>query len=131
MSKRCTISKPGNLINSLLIVAVIVMSLAPAHYHLHHMLGNDATEHSHVVDLHVTNHDASHHDADTTVYEASPDGIAAKYQSVFIPLALLVTLLLAIAKPIIQIRLSLKRNRFCLTAAPRLLSPPLRAPPAI
>lgn len=95
------------------------------------MLDTDATAHDHVVDLHAVAHDVSHHDANTTIYEASPDGVATKYQPMFVPLAILIALLVMVSISANQIRLSLKRYRPFLRRAPHLLSPPLRAPPAL
>ena len=71
-------------ISWLLIAAILLVAFLPAHYHLHHLYNDDAfssaTRHAHAIDLHVLTEKTgqSHHDDETTIIAASPDGIVKK-----------------------------------------------------
>lgn len=131
------------LISYLLMAAILVAIVFPAHYHIHHLsndndLGVDAgvspltsaTSHAHTIDLHVLAEKVgqSHHDEATSI-AISPDGIVNKSKTDFFPFILLavVLLLMPMLRQCSNVYLNYARTsnkqRY-----PNFI-PPLRAPP--
>ena len=84
----------------LLIAAILLVTILPAHYHLHHLHGDDMHSATvgvpaHVIDLHLLTDSAgqSHHNEDATSIGASPDGIVKKSNPVFAPFIFLAIVL--------------------------------------
>jgi hypothetical protein len=118
-------------INWQLIAVLLFVTLLPAHYHLHHHDSAEPAAHAHSIDLHLISDDAgqSHHDADTSIFAATPDVIAKKDKpdlSFYIPLAILLVLILAQNH---QNRIRPDQSNQCLKPHYPYFSPPLRAPP--
>ena len=68
-----------------LIAVLLLVTLLPAHYHLHHHDSAESTAHAHSIDLHLISDDAgqSHHDEDTSIFdEYVPDQIGAALKPV-------------------------------------------------
>jgi len=93
-------------ISWLLITAILLIALMPAHYHLHHLHNADSLGHQHIIDLHLStaaddashsghgsHHDGSGHDMDTMSFAASPDSILKKNHSPLSPFILLTVVL--------------------------------------
>ena len=115
-----------------MVAAVLLLTLAPHHIHLHHESASDlfAHDHDHTIDLHLLSdvNDAAHHDQ-AIVYEVTPDGLLKPLSD--IPLNWLLTVFLIALLPVADSR---SRHRLRLEAIrPRQayyrLTPPLRAPP--
>jgi hypothetical protein len=120
-------------INWLLIAAILLITLLPAHYHLHHLVNGDATSHSHNVDLHIAfaKAEESHHHTDVDVFAAAPDGIRKNTSPAFSPFLLLAIWLVLL--PISHYRI-ISRPDYGDTRPKQIhphLSPPLRAPPCL
>ena len=128
-----TFGKP--IINSkpigwLLVLAVLLITLLPAHYHLHHLYSTATATHAHVIDLHLTIDEVgdSHHDEAASI-ASSPDGIVKKSTAafpLFIALAIVLTIL-----PILKTRTLIHpahKNTALQQSYPH-FTPPLRAPP--
>lgn len=96
--KQTVSNKP---VNWLLIFAVFVAALIPAHYHLHHLDSTGSSAHGHNIDLHLLsdNEGKLHHDIDATSFTAVPDD-AVKSKSIITPIISL-ALVLAVL-PVIQ-----------------------------
>jgi hypothetical protein len=114
-----------------LIAVLLLVTLLPAHYHLHHHDSAESSTHVHSIDLHLISDDAgqSHHDEDTSIFAATPDVIAKKDRpdfSVYIPLAILLVLILAHNN-----QNSIRPDQSDQRLEPHYpyFSPPLRAPP--
>ena len=127
-------------ISWLLILAIVLVSLLPAHYHLHHLLNDDldsavtsaaSVAHAHVIDLHLSidNAGQSHHDEDATSIAASPDGIVKKTSQVFSPFILLIIVLALFPVLSIRIKFWLNYNYIALKRSFPHFTPLLRAPP--
>ena len=122
-------------ISWLLIAAILLVAFLPAHYHLHHLYNNDAfstaSTHAHIIDLHVLTETTgqSHHDDETTIISASPDGIVKKTDPDFSPFILLVIVLLLQHVLSKQINLQLNYRRTDLKQCYPHFTPLLRAPP--
>jgi hypothetical protein len=127
-------------INWLLVALILLLTLLPAHYHLHHLHDDDShrTEvhgynqgHDHAIDLHLLTNKTgqSHHDEDAINITASPDGIVKKSNPAFSPFALLVIVLALLPVSISRFRLFSDRNNTNLRHSYLHFSPPLRAPP--
>lgn len=122
----------------LLIATILLVTLQPAHYHLHHLY-HDKTlasmaaihEHSHAIDLHILtkNTGHAHHDGSTTIFAASPDGIMKKNNADFTPFILLMIVLLLM--PVLKIQV--KVQHYFKKTKPQYshphFTPLLRAPP--
>lgn len=118
-------------ISWILVAALVMTVLLPAHYHLHHLHNVDTTGHVHVVDLHLLadNGGHAHHHEDTSIISATPDAIVKTDKSVFslfIPLAVVLVVILTCSH---RARLRYEPGdkdpiRHC-----AYFSPPLRAPP--
>jgi hypothetical protein len=86
-------------ISWILITAVLMTVILPAHYHLHHLDSLDAAGHAHSIDLHLLADDRghSHHHDEASIISATPDAMVKKDKSVFsvfIPLVIFLVLLL-------------------------------------
>lgn len=114
----------------LLIVAILLITLAPAQYHVHHSAGEDPTQHEHVLDLHFVTEkvDQLQHDNDT-VFVTEHNLILKKNDSLLTPF-LFISLFLVLL-PLIHKRIITKQEQEN-TLLPEIyfhLAPPLRAPP--
>ncbi len=65
----------------LLVAAILLVSVLPAHYHLHHLIGNTSATHSHATDLHLSADKLaqSHHNDGATIINAAPNGLLSKW----------------------------------------------------
>lgn len=126
-------------ISWLLIGAVLMVTILPAHYHLHHLYNDDmhsvgtsisATTHAHVIDLHLlTDTTAQSHHEDEASIAASPDTMVKKINPVFSPIILLAIVLALL--PILTRKIIIQpdiRNSGYKKHYPY-FSPLLRAPP--
>ena len=123
-------------ISWLLIAAILLVAFLPAHYHLHHLYNDDAfssaaTGHAHVIDLHVLTEKTgqSHHDDETTIIAASPDGTVKKSNPEFSPFILLVIVLLSLPVLSKQKNIQLNYRSTDLKLPYPHFTPLLRAPP--
>ena len=119
-------------ISWVLVIALSLTMLMPAHYHLHHINDIDTAEHDHVLDLHLITdrHGHAHHDEDTSIIAATPDVIVKTDKSLvvlFVPLGLVLLLLLILAD---KVGLRYRHHGVRQVLQYRYYSPPLRAPPA-
>ena len=118
-------------ISCLLIAAVLLITLMPAHYHLSHLFDDHLIDHAHVIDFHLITDktDQSHHGEDTSVFTATPDGIVKKSNPDFSPFIFLAVLLVLF--PIYKNRLRLYQDYgdANLKQNSHHFSTPLRAPP--
>lgn len=123
-------------ISVLTIIALLFITIWPAHIHVHHVdeaIGHGHSHaHQHVVDLHADANDidASHHQ-DAHVLKVSPDGMLKTPFVKVLPFLLLAIVLVVLA--ITMKRLN-TRNRplvFIPTGYLSHHSPPLRGPPVI
>jgi hypothetical protein len=133
MSKWRILSKQPGAISAVLIVALVFLTLLPAHIHLHHAeQAADHESHSsrHVVDLHMYGvvEDHSHH-GEAHVVKTSPDGLITKFDKKFTPifyLGLFLTFFMLVLPKAgfnrLKQTISLKRYSY-------FHSPPLRGPP--
>ena len=117
-------------ISWLLVLAVLLVALLPAHYHFHHLYSADTITHAHVIDLHSAIDAAgdSHHDESGSI-ASSPDGIVKKSNATF-PLFIALAIVLAIL-PILGIRTIIRpvhKHTDLKQSYPHFL-PLLRAPP--
>ena len=114
----------------LLIVAVFLTTLMPAHYHLHHIHSAESTAHEHAIDLHVIADtvEQSHHDENTSVFAATPDVIVKK-SSIDIHPYMLLTILLVLLAIFDRVRIHFRRSDSNPVHHYPFLTPPLRAPP--
>lgn len=120
----------------LLIVTILLVTLQPAHYHLHHQhhdgtLTSTAGTHDHAIDLHILtkNTGDAHHDKGTTIFAAAPDGIMKKSNADSSPFILLTIALLLM--PVLNIQIDVRhhfRDRNFKQSYPH-FTPLLRAPP--
>jgi hypothetical protein len=117
-------------ISWLLALAILLVTLLPTHYHLHHLYSADAATHAHVIDLHLAldKTGQSHHEEEGSI-TASPDGIMKKSNaafSLFIVLAIVLALL-----PILKTRIIIRQDHknIGLKQSYPYFLPLLRAPP--
>ena len=114
----------------LMVVAVLMLTLAPHHYHLHHDTAPGSLSHQHSIDLHLLSdaHDEAHHD-EAIAFEATPDGLVKPFGDK--PLNILLTVFLLALLPIVDSRTRHPsfRTATSLGHAFYHLTPPLRAPP--
>ena len=118
-------------ISWLLVAALLLAIVMPAHYHLHHLNDIDTGEHDHVLDLHwiADSNGHAHHDDDTSIIAATPDVIVKTDKShlaSFVPLGLI---LLLLQTRVDRVGLRHSRHGVRLVRQYRYSSPPLRAPP--
>ena len=120
-------------ISWLLVTAILLMTLLPAHYHLHHSDSTVTSTHSHAVDLHLTADKAgqSHHDEDAPVFSATPDGIVKTSNPEIFPFILLAVAL--VLSPLTKKRIRIKPYKITSGIKQSFphFSPPLRAPPLL
>ncbi len=111
-------------------LAILVVTLIPVHFHLHHKNDPQLNGHSHVADLHFKNKEKidSLCEEDAIVYtKAAPD---KQPNNAFLPLAILSTLSLPLPEyqgKLIHLSAPL---HYRLKSSYQYFSPPLRAPPA-
>jgi hypothetical protein len=119
-----------------MVAAVLLLTLAPHHIHVHHEPASDFVahhhDHQHTIDLHLLSdvNYAAHHDQ-AIVYELTPDGLLKPLSDH--PPNWLLTAFLLVLVPIVDSR---RRQRLRLEAvrvrqAYYHLTPPLRAPPRL
>lgn len=114
----------------LAIIAMIMLTLAPHHYHLHHGPASDSVSHGHTIDLHLltdANGDAHHDEA--VVLETMPDGLTKTPGDN--PLYFLLSVFLLVSLPIVEARIKHPLHQIATRTnqAFHHLTPPLRAPP--
>jgi hypothetical protein len=113
-----------------MVFTVVLLALAPHHYHLHHDAASDPLQHAHSIHLHIlsdANGDAHHDQA--TALKATPNVLAKSVgdNPLNVAFALILLALLPVREPRIRLRLGHAWAR--LRPAFYQLSPPLRAPP--
>lgn len=119
-----------------LIVALLFITIWPAHFHVHHANEDTGHGHSHghkhIVDMHadVRDMDASHHQ-DAQVLKASPDGVLKTPLVKVLPFLLLAMVLAVVATRSKRLIKTYRRQLFIPTGYLDHHSPPLRGPPAI
>ena len=117
--------------NWLLVAAILLISLIPAHYHLHHICGTESTNQTQVIDLHLTSDtvDHSHHDVDTTIIKSTPDSRVQDSNSTQTLVALLTVFLILLV--LVNLRISIRSHfdNIVLKQVLYYFAPPLRAPP--
>ena len=123
-------------ISWLLIATILLVVFLPAHYHLHHRYHDEtsslaATEHTHIIDLHVLTESAgqSHHDDEATIIAISPDGIVKKSNPEFSPFILLAIVLLLLPALNKRINIPLTYRSTAAKQSYPHFTPLLRAPP--
>jgi hypothetical protein len=114
----------------LMVVTVVLLTLAPHHYHLHHGSDPGALHHPHTIDLHILSdvRDGAHHD-EATALKASPDGLVKSVGDNPLKLLFVATLLGLLPIPGSEIRRRFGYTLLDLRQAFDHLTPPLRAPP--
>ena len=136
MNTDCKLLISHKPVSWFLIATILLVTLLPAHYHLHHLyndetLSSAATTHKHAIDLHVLTEETgqSHHNDEVTIFAASPDGILKKSTPDFSPFILLVIVLLL--QPVLSKQKSLQLNYRSTNLKQRYphFTPLLRAPP--
>ncbi len=127
----------------MLVLAILLVSVVPLHFHFHHFNHSDAThtidfaaqavnlQHSHFVDLHLsTDADAVEHHAEAKVFNPAPDGILKQLNnSHFIIVTLLFTFAFLITLVLPKTE-KFRRRQFHSVPQYYYTSPPLRSPPA-
>jgi len=138
MGKWQNIVKQRKPLIFLLVASLLLLTLLPAHFHLHHISDDDSIAHSHAVDLHIITDKSSHtHNSTTegdsiTIVSPSPEGLLIEkigsVASVFLLLFFVIVLF--------SFNVNANRNhpgQYYTTYPPTLrhsyVSPPLRAPP--
>jgi hypothetical protein len=114
----------------LLVLAILLVTLLPAHYHFHHLGSAGMDSHAHVIDLHFATDKtgATHHDEAGSI-AASPDGMVKKSNAAF-PLLFALAIVLTIL-PILKTRFIVRpvhKNTGLKQSYPH-FTPLLRAPP--
>lgn len=120
----------------LLVAAILLVSVLPAHYHLHHLVGITSADHTHATDLHLSadKPGQSHHNDGTTIINVAPSGLLSKWDGDsnkpdITPLVILVSFLALFSF------FNIKQNSrpYQATTSSKQIfyrfSPPLRAPP--
>ncbi len=117
-------------ISWLLVIAVLVTTLLPAHYHLHHLYSAGAVDHAHTIDLHIIADkvDQSHHDG-ASILSAIPDVVLKKNNPELFPYIILAILLVLLPIYNNQVRIRTDHSDLSLKQLYPYFSPPLRAPP--
>jgi hypothetical protein len=119
-----------------MVAAVLVLTLAPHHIHLHHDSPSDLVahhhDHEHTIDLHLLSdvNDAAHHDQ-AIVYELTPDGLLKPLSDNPLTWLLSVFLLTLVTIADSRSRQRLRLEAVRLRQAYYHLTPPLRAPPRL
>ena len=125
----------------MLIAAILLVTILPAHYHLHHLYSDDMhnadagitpASHAHTMDLHLLTDTAgqSHHEEDVTSIAASPDTVINKSAPLFSPiilLAVILALLPSLSKPVFiqPANRNIGFKKLYLYFSPLLRAPPL------
>ena len=114
-----------------LIAAILLISLVPSHYHLHHTCATESTNQIQTIGFHLTSGtiDHSHNDVDTTIIKSTPDTRVQDTDSAHMLVALLTVFLVLLV--LVNLRVSIRThfNSIALKQILYYLSPPLRAPP--
>ena len=114
-----------------LVAAILLITLVPAHYHLHHSSNTELTNQLQTIDFHLTSGavDHSHNDVDTTIIKSTPDTRVQDTNSAHILVALLTVFLILLV--LANLRTSIKSHfgNIALKQILYYLAPPLRAPP--
>ncbi|MFV1993076.1 MAG: hypothetical protein ACC635_04160 [Acidiferrobacterales bacterium] len=123
-------------ISWLLVAAMLLVTVLPAHYHLHHLVSDTSAAHSHATDSHLSTDKLaqSHHNDGAIIINAAPNGLLSKWDGEInkldiTPLVTLVSFLALFS--FLNIKLNSRPNQataFYKQIFYR-LSPPLRAPP--
>ncbi len=136
MNTDCKLLISHKPVSWFLIATILLVTLLPAHYHLHHLyndetLSSAATTHKHVIDLHVLTEKTGqlHHDDEVTIFAASPDGIMKKSGPDYSPFILLAIVLLLLPALITRKSLLLSYKSTNLKQPLPHFTPLLRAPP--
>ena len=116
--------------------AILLVTLLPAHYHLHHLAGDTSAAHAHATDLHLSTDKLaqSHHQNDTTIINPAPNGLLSKWDGE-INKPDIASLVFLVSFLTLFSFLNVKRNSrpYQVTTFYKQifyrLSPPLRAPP--
>lgn len=123
------------IINRLLIAALLVQVLLPMHFHLHHDADPGVQGHKHVVDSHVLiDSKATEHlaDGETHTLKSTPDAIAKHKTDTGVIFALMVCLLVLLPLALLMVNRQWRDIReFVHHSFYYYLAPPLRAPPAV
>ncbi len=122
--------------SSWLLVAVLLMqTVFPVHFHLHHSDNTSPQEHAHVVDSHLlTDSQASEHhaDEDTHPLKTSPDAIAKQNMDTGFVATLAVSLIVLFSIFLPALTHNWRRTQNLVNHSRYYkLAPPLRAPPSI
>jgi hypothetical protein len=121
-------------ISVLLIVALLFITIWPAHFHVHHaeVEGKHGHVHKHVVDLHADAKgiDTAHHQ-DAQVLKASPDGMLKTPLVKVLPFLLLAIALAVLATITKRLIITPRQRHFFPSGYLTCHSPPLRGPPSI
>ena len=119
-------------ISWLLVLAILLVTFLPAHYHLHHLYSANTAVHEHVIDLHLALDKAGqphHGDEMTSIISASPDGVMKKSNTAF-PLFIVLAMVLVLLPILIKrIKIRLDYRYTGLKKSYPHFSPLLRAPP--
>ena len=115
----------------MLIASLLILTLLPVHYHIHHAASEDSAHHDHVIDYHMTAEqtDPSHDSDDLQGFATTPEGVVKKTNPAFSPFIILVFLLTLLLFFAYQIRIWFDFNIIGLKQNLPHFSPPLRAPP--
>jgi len=117
-------------ISWLLAAAILLLTVLPAHLHLHHVDTAANQSHEYVIDWHFIADDiATDHHENVTLLPAAPDGLIKKlgdHPLLATVLILLIVFVLPTAIRTLQLRLS---NHHHVPASFYTIAPPLRAPP--
>ena len=119
-------------ISILLILALLSLTILPAHFHLHHPAPDDGhgLAHRHVVDLHVYSVGVASHHQDAQVLKASPDGVLLLKNPLFKLSVFLLLAVIAALSAITLLRSNLNAGEHGFIPSGRFgyLSPPLYTP---
>jgi hypothetical protein len=123
-------SLPRKPVNWFLFLALIIATLLPAHYHLHHDDMAKSFIHSHVIDLHLIadQFGSKHHEFDTTSFTAVPDD-AVNMKTPLVQYIIIVVLLFIIPGLHKQLHIYHKYMARGLSRISPHFIPLLRAPP--
>ena len=119
------------LLSVLLMASILMVTLLPVHFHLHHISDDYSADHSHAVDLHIIGAKSSHthDDGHTTIVTPSPERVVEKTGSIIVPFVFLIFILLVILFSSNKLRVQRNQNITSTINSYRYFSPPLRAPP--
>ena len=113
-----------------LILALLFLTIWPAHFHLHHTDAQHAG-HRHIIDMHAAGDIHDTHHADAQVLKVSPDGMLKTPIVKVLPFLLLAIVLAVLAVTITRLNTRNHQRIFIPTGYQSHHSPPLRGPPVI